>query len=56
MNEKPSAPTEAVSPQKTPREVQFQDLAGGEREVIIVLEEKKYRLLLTRNGKLILNR
>ena len=39
-----------------PREFDFRDLAGEEREILIVFEGKKYRLLATKNGKLLLNR
>lgn len=38
------------------REVDFRDLAGDDREVVIRLQDKRYRLILTKNGKLILNR
>lgn len=36
--------------------IQFEDLARGENEVVIEYENQKYRLRVTRNGKLILNK
>lgn len=44
------------NPQSNFREVDFRELAGDSNEVTITFEEKRYRLILTRNGKLILNR
>jgi hemin uptake protein HemP len=36
--------------------IQFDELAKGENEVVIEYENQKYRLRVTKNGKLILNK
>jgi len=36
--------------------VRFEDLAHGEKEVVIEFENQHYRLRVTKNGKLILNK
>ena len=41
---------------KTSRVVSSRDLLGGARELIIVHERERYRLLLTRSNKLILTK
>ena len=62
-------PTESPDPQHQPfaqadnsaaadhsPEFEFRQLSGDSREVLITHEGRIYRLRLTRNGKLILNR
>lgn len=41
---------------RTPRELTSEALFAGGREVLIVHRGERYRLLLTRQGKLILNK
>lgn len=43
-------------PPERPNVVEFRDIAGCMKEVVIVYEGRQYRLLETKNGKLILNR
>lgn len=43
------------APDESPR-VEFEELAKGNREVVIEYEGQDYRLRVTRNGKLILNK
>jgi hemin uptake protein HemP len=44
----------------TPRDpvqvVRFEDLAHGRKEVVVEYENQHYRLRVTKNGKLILNK
>lgn len=46
---------EGPNPER-PNMVEFRDIAGCMKEVVIVYEGRQYRLLETKNGKLILNR
>jgi hemin uptake protein HemP len=41
---------------RAPRELTSESLFAGGREVLIVHRGERYRLLLTRQGKLILNK
>lgn len=36
--------------------IRFEELAKGENEVVIEFQNQKYRLRVTKNGKLILNK
>jgi len=45
--------TSSINDDKKPR-IQSVDLFQGEREIVIVHQEKEYNLRITRNGKLIL--
>lgn len=60
MNIRPSdsLPTSAADDSITsgPRVIQSQDLLQGQREVLIEHAGERYRLLLTRNGKLLLQK
>jgi len=38
------------------REVRFEQLSGGGAEVIVEYAGNKYRLLATKNGRLVLNK
>ncbi len=49
-------PAEKLSQVKHEREYRSEDLFQGDREVVIVHGEARYRLQITRAGKLILNK
>jgi len=46
----------APAAEGAPREIRAEDLLDGQRQVVIVHDDKRYRLVLTRNGKLILQK
>lgn len=50
------APIERGSPASGPREVSSEALFAGAREVLIVHRGERYRLIRTRQDKLILNK
>ena len=51
----PGEMTACIASAKKPR-IESTDLFQGEREIVIVHQEKEYNLRITRNGKLILTK
>lgn len=51
-----ASPSATIPAQGAPRSLEFGVLAGSEREVLITHHGQIYRLLLTRNDKLILQK
>ena len=56
MKEKVSSQMELVSSQKPPKAIKSEELFGGCREVVIQHKDVRYRLMITKAGKLILNK
>ncbi|MEQ9409844.1 MAG: hemin uptake protein HemP [Fuerstiella sp.] len=56
QEEQPEQSAPGDSARKLPRPVSFEELAGGQAEVIIEHKGQQYRLRTTRNGGLILNK
>jgi len=57
MNEPPKTPPDSPAlSEPAPKKVTFQQLAQGAAEVLVEHDGQLYRLRLTRNGKLILNK
>jgi len=49
-------PQERPQQHSEPREIHSQELFQGQDRLVIVHEGEKYRLLITRNGKLLLQK
>lgn len=49
-------PTSPPTPARVPREVASTDLFQGERSIVILHSGEHYRLMITRNDKLILQK
>ncbi len=46
----------AIVAEESPRRMSVHELLGGQRELILMLQEIEYRLRITSNGKLILTK
>jgi len=56
MGDPTDKPRKRPSPEAAPRMIRSSDLLQGERQIVIEHEGELYRLQLTRNGRLILQK